>query len=890
MMTSKANKKKSPLAQHLILYIILFSSIVTLLTTAAQLFIDYRKDISLIDKELSQIKEVHLPSISEALWVSNERLLQTTAEGLINLRDIEYIEIIGDGQPLIAVGSKPNAANIQVSYPVSYTNNGENFVIGELIVNAGLAGVYSRLFQRAWTILLSNALKTALVAFFMYYLFYNSMTKHIFKAVEFAKSMPLDGSGDEFDYDRSTNRKGYFDELDELRNSLLAMKEGLAESSRLAKEQQKKLELDAERFSYWKQSTLVGVLHVTADGSILDANETVRRLLGFTLSEIKAMDWRDLLPTASNRLKQVQMQKLFDTGYWNPHETEFLTKSRQTIPVLIGGTTNKADASDLTIFLVDLTKQQLMQIKLQENQKILSLALDTSSDGIWDWNIETDRVVYSAEWMERLGYEEHEVVPTIDFLHGLIHPECVNQFIESIGEYVQGPAGIFEIELRLRCKSGHYRWDLMRGKVIERSEEKGAIRFVGIDSDITERKRSEEERLSFEKNLLHSQKLESLGILAGGIAHDFNNILMGILGYSDIALTELEGESSVKGYVEGIRNSSIQAADLVKQMLAYSGKGKFLTEKMDLNKLIEDAVPMLKISMSKNAILQLRLSGDPCMIQGDPGQIQQIIMNLVINGSEAIEKGNGVVAITTGIMQCDEDYIADTVSDITVVRAEQAVPGYYSFIEVSDNGVGIHPIALKKVFEPFYTTKFTGRGLGLSAVLGIVRGHNGLLKVYSENSRGTTFKALFPVVLQEGRRVVEQEDEEPNYKGIGKFLVIDDEEAIRTVADLMLSRLGFEVITANDGQHGVEVFIANKDSISGVLLDLTMPHKDGTDTFREIKKISPGVKVILTSGYNEQEATQEFVGKGLAGFIQKPFRFNDLSKVVEKAFSVTLKA
>lgn len=875
---------KKSLAKNLIVKIIFFSSMITLVLTAAQLFFDYRKDLGIINSNLVQIEEVHLPSISQALWVSNESLLQTNAEGLLNIRDVEFVGIYEEGGLLISVGERQAGAAIRNSFPIRYNQNQEEYLIGELFVEASLAGVYSRLLERAWTILLSNAIKTALVAAFMYYIFSNLVTQHIRKVVDFAKGMPLDGSGEDFEYERKTTN--HIDELDELRDSLLEMKSRLKETTQIALEQKQLLMLDAERFSHWKNSNFVGYLQVSDKGKILETNETAQAILGYSDSDMNAVDWRDLMPNLSEKLKTKSMSDLFDMGYWNPHESVFLAKDRRLVPVLIGATTDKKDASDLTIFIADLTEQKIAQEKLWESEKILNLALQTSSDGVWDWDLEADKVVYSDQWITSLGYARDEVISSIEFLKGIIHKRHAEAFSQKLDDYIKAQQGIFEIETRVKKKSEDYRWDLIRGKVIETDENGQARRFVGISTDISERKRSTEEKLEFEKNLLHSQKLESLGILAGGIAHDFNNILMGILGYSDLALTELEPSSSIKQYVEGIRSSSIQAADLVKQMLAYSGKGKFSKEKINLNELIEDTVPMLKISMAKSAILRLMLSKDACVIEGDRGQMRQIIMNLVINGSEAIEQRSGVVSINTGVMYCNESYIADTIADVTVAKAEKALPGMYSFIEVSDTGVGISREELNKVFEPFYTTKFTGRGLGLSAVLGIVRGHNGLLKVYSESKRGTTFKVLFPAVTQlEDETHIQTVLNKKSYKGSGMFLVVDDEEAIRTVAELMLTKLGFDVLTAEDGKQGVTVFTENKDKICGVLLDLTMPHKDGTQTFREIRELRPDIKVILTSGYNEQDATQEFVGKGLAGFIQKPFRFNEFSKVIEENFS-----
>jgi PAS domain S-box-containing protein len=256
--------------------------------------------------------------------------------------------------------------------------------------------------------------------------------------------------------------------------------------------------------------------------------------------------------------------------------------------------------------------------------------------------------------------------------------------------------------------------------------------------DITERKRNEEERINLEKQLLHAQKLESLGVLAGGIAHDFNNILTAIIGNVDLALMRISTESPAVDNLRRIEQSALRAADLAKQMLDYSGRGKFLVESINLNHLLEEMLHMLEISVSKKAVLQLNLHDLLPTVEADATQMRQIVMNLVINASEAIGDKSGVIAITTGCVECDKSYLKDARLD------ENITEGLYVYLEIADSGCGMDRDTLAKLFDPFFTTKFTGRGLGMAAVLGIVRSHKGAIKVYSEPEKGTTFKILLP--------------------------------------------------------------------------------------------------------------------------------------------------
>ncbi|MBT0663632.1 response regulator [Geobacter pelophilus] len=400
-----------------------------------------------------------------------------------------------------------------------------------------------------------------------------------------------------------------------------------------------------------------------------------------------------------------------------------------------------------------------------------------------------------------------------------------------------------------------------------------ATTVVWSARNITQRKKSEEERLQLEKQLLHTQKLESLGVLAGGIAHDFNNILTAIIGNADLALARLTPESPVIEHLQRIEKAATRASDLARQMLAYSGKGRFVIEELDLNRLLEEMGHMLEVSISKKAVLRYNLQRPLPAITADATQIRQIIMNLVINASEAIGDKSGIIAITTGCLELTENYRKHLFHD------EQMPDGVYVFAEIADTGCGMNKETLAKVFDPFFTTKFTGRGLGMAAVLGIVRGHKGAIKVYSEEGKGTTFKVLFPAGAQPFAPCTRSEDLSKEWRGSGTVLLVDDEATILELGSEMLRELGYEVITARDGREGLHEF-TSRDNIGIVILDLTMPHMDGEQCFRELRQINPEVRVIMSSGFNEQEVTQKFVGKGLAGFIQKPYKLSELRKVL----------
>ena len=412
---------------------------------------------------------------------------------------------------------------------------------------------------------------------------------------------------------------------------------------------------------------------------------------------------------------------------------------------------------------------------------------------------------------------------------------------------------------------------------VERGSALPADVVYGLVQDLTELRRAEEERRKLEQQVMQSQKLESLGVLAGGIAHDFNNLLTSILGNADLAQSELAPTNPARPYLEDIEQVSRRAADLCRQMLAYSGKGRFVVQPISLNEVVREMGHLLSVSISKKVVIKHSFFPDLPSVMADATQMRQVVMNLITNASEAIGDLSGVVTLSTGVMDCDEEYLKGVVGD-----TEPRPAGQYVYLEVSDTGCGMDRETLGRIFDPFFTTKFTGRGLGLAAVLGIVRGHNGGLRVYSEKGRGTTFKILLPAHHQAKQALEGGEIGGKDWQGQGLVLLADDESSILSMGRRLLERAGFEVLVAADGQQAVDLFAQNQGRIRLVVLDMTMPHLDGEACYRELRRIDPSVKVIMTSGYNEQEVINRFVGKGLAGFVQKPYQAADLLPMVRK--------
>jgi PAS domain S-box-containing protein len=407
--------------------------------------------------------------------------------------------------------------------------------------------------------------------------------------------------------------------------------------------------------------------------------------------------------------------------------------------------------------------------------------------------------------------------------------------------------------------------------------------FLGLMRDITWRKKIEKERFELEKQLQHTQKLESLGVLTGGIAHDFNNILMAIKGNTELALATIKPGSPEYENISNIEKGVNQATDLVNQMLSYSGKGKFVTQSIHLNVLVKEMSQLLKISISKKVSILHHFTDNLPYFTGDTSQIRQIIMNLITNANEAIGSAEGEIKISTGMVNCNRLFLAEVIDKLGVLIEKPFPTGLYVYLEVNDTGCGMDDDTLARIFDPFFTTKFTGRGLGMAAVQGIIKSHGGFYQVKSIEGKGTHFKIYFPALAKQKQEETKNIQTPVSKKNLsGTILIADDEDSVRDVATQIVKFFGFEVLLAKDGREAVEIVQQQRDQIVCVLMDLTMPKLDGEQAFHEMRRIAPNINVILCSGYAGNETFEHLTQKGLAGFLNKPYSVTALRETLNR--------
>lgn len=396
---------------------------------------------------------------------------------------------------------------------------------------------------------------------------------------------------------------------------------------------------------------------------------------------------------------------------------------------------------------------------------------------------------------------------------------------------------------------------------------------IGLALSNRERHRAEAARQELERGMLEMQKLESLGLLAGGLAHDFNNLLGVIQGNAELARRRLDAGDPAAAALARIETATCRAADLCRQMLAYAGKGRFITAPLDLGTLVAEMADLLGATVARTAVLDLDLAPALPPVEGDATQLRQVVMNLITNASDALGGAPGTIRVSTALRRCHRD-------QPTGPGDAALAAGPWLELAVSDTGCGMDEATVARVFEPFFTTKATGRGLGLAAVQGIVRGHHGTIAIDSRPGGGTTFRVLLP---PSERPIPAGEPPRPPATLTGRVLVVDDEAPLRDLAREMLAGLAIETLEAGDGLAAVEAFLAERRRIDLVLLDLTMPRLGGVDTLRRLRAIDPAVRVVVTSGYTAQEISLRFGDGPPDGFLQKPYTQEALAAAVRAA-------
>jgi PAS domain S-box-containing protein len=513
----------------------------------------------------------------------------------------------------------------------------------------------------------------------------------------------------------------------------------------------------------------------------------------------------------------------------------------------------------------DITERKRAEKETQKSDERLKLALDSVSDAIWDWRVDTGEVYFSSRWFTMLGYEPYELPQKYETWKSLLHPEDRASVEPWVLRHVESGKP-FELEFRMRAKDNQWRWILARGKMVEQDADGKSSRMLGTHMDITDRKIMEE-------RMQQAQKMEAIGTLAGGIAHDFNNILGGIFGYAQLAQLSSKDNPKAIEYIDQLCVASDRAKGLVQQILAFSRQSKSEKVPTDIGLLTKEALTLLRASIPTTIEIEWDVRTGLGAVAADPNQIHQIVMNLVTNAYQAIGSNSGKIVIDLGKTE--------------IVLGDAFYPnvksGEYLKLVVADTGTGIDATTLSRIFEPYFTTKEHGEGtgLGLAVVHGIVRDHGGDIRVDSEIGVGTTFEVLFPLMRVEAKQEIKTS--KPLETGHETILWVDDEKALLDIGKAMLEKLGYTVETRVNPKDALNAFKGQIRKYDLVISDMTMPYMTGDALAREIKKLRSDIPIILSTGFSEKLISEDLSEAGISHVLIKPIDFKDLAKSVRSA-------
>ncbi|WP_373500092.1 response regulator [Desulfococcus sp.] len=472
------------------------------------------------------------------------------------------------------------------------------------------------------------------------------------------------------------------------------------------------------------------------------------------------------------------------------------------------------------------------------------------------------------KWLFEMGYEREAVLGRDAYF--MLAPESLDP-PDSENIPVFGRQSATDFPCRFRKKNGSVIDVMVSSETVKNLL--GKKISICVVRDVTRQKQMENERLHLESQI---QKFEGLNLMAGSIAHNFNNLLMGIMGNIEMAAMSLDPGVPPMHNIEAAKKAAERASELSSLMLTYAGKGQITSHTINLARLVEGLISLLEVSITDKADIEFLGRDEPVFIKGDAAQINQAILNIVANAAESLGDRLGKITLSVGTTHCSRGAFQPPFQD------DDLPEGVYAFLRITDTGSGMTPETHARAFDPFFTTKFTGRGLGLSTVLGVARGHRGAVSIESAAGRGTSVTLLFPAI-EAGRADTRPAPSSPETPGMtlqGTVLLVDDEEIILTIGTEMLKSLGFHVLTARDGLEALRLFQENSREIDLVILDLAMPRLDGEKTFHELLGISPDLKIILSSGYTEDLVAQRFKTVKPDAFIQKPYQLTSLRETI----------
>lgn len=604
-------------------------------------------------------------------------------------------------------------------------------------------------------------------------------------------------------------------------------------------------------------------------GSIVDANKAFCEMMGYSLEELRKLAYEELTPEKWHTVeKEIFEKQVLLRGYSDIYEKEAIHKNGTVFPVelrtfLIKDKSGKAQG--ISAIARDISKRKKAEKDIGEREELLNKSQEMASIGSFVWDMITNKITWSRNMYKIYGYDEESFTGDLfEISNQLIHPDDDERANKEISETIEKTSA-WDSEFRIIRPDGKERIIRSKGEV-ERDADGKQIRCYGINQDVTEKK-------EMESQLQHAKKIESIGTLAGGIAHDFNNILSPIMLHAEMAMAELPPDDPLQQCMKEIFTAGERARNLVKQILTVARKRSEKRTVLKLSFIINEAFNFLRSTIPATIDIQYNIRSEKDTVLADPTQLNQIIMNLCTNAAHAMREKGGLLEIILD---------NENLSSREAKRFFNLKQGKYVKLSIRDNGTGMSPDILGRIFEPYYTTKRAGEGtgLGLATVHGIVQNYGGDITVESTVGKGTAFHVYLPLVDAEIQ--VDPENRLEIQKGTESILLVDDEKAAVDITQKMLEKFGYKVTSTTSSREALEIFLGNPAAFDLVITDMTMPNMTGDELAKEILSSAPEMPVILCTGFSDNINEEKSKSLGIRCFILKPIIMNKLAKKIRE--------
>jgi PAS domain S-box-containing protein len=867
-------KQNNIIAYRLLIYIIIFSSTITLLTISFQLYVDYKNDLAIIDEQMEQVQNSRLKSIALSIWEIHYGQLESQLDGILSIRDIEFIQLeMFFEKDVITLGTPPiERYGITKTFEVTIESLGEIKLIGRLKVMASKQNVVSRLKEKVLLIVISQFFKTFLVSIFILLIVYQLVTRHLSSMAHYTGILTLKKLAPPLKLDKKS-KASQPDELDKVVHSINSMRRDLITYlNEQEKSQNALLESEAKFQDLYDKAPDMYVSVDAKTALITECNEAMVKAFGYTKEEIIGRSIFTMYSPESAEYAETQVfSEFLKTGEIEGEELQLQRKDGRFIDVLLNASAVRNEQGEILSSRFswrDIKNRKLAEQKLEASKAYLDKIINNIGDPVFVKDGRHRFSLVNDAFCSTLGLPRDEVIGKT--LSEDLPPDEMEHF-EKIDRQVLTDGQENLCEELLTVKSGK-KLTIVTKKT-RYVDENGDKFLVGVIRDITERKEAEEERNKLTTQLHQSQKMESIGNLAGGIAHEFNNMLAIIMGNNELVMEELPQGSLAKESTEEIRIAGLRARDVVKQLLTFSRHGDTVKKVLDFTSVVQESVKLIRSSTPANINIEQNLSADTYPIMGNNTQINQLLINLCNNAVDALPDKGGSVTI---------ELLNETIDIQQIKHQTKLNPGQYAKLIVSDNGIGMDAEILGRVFEPYFTTKDIGQGtgIGMAVVHGIVEKHDGAITVDSKPGQGTTFTIFLPA--HEG--LFEQETDEQDILPVGDeyILYVDDEPSIAILGKRLLEGLGYTTESTTNPEKALDMVRNDPDKFDLLITDMAMPNMTGGRLVIEILKIRQDMPTIICTGYSANISEKEAADIGVHSYIMKPINKSELAKVVRK--------